>query len=74
MPFIRLTTWKSDNQEMKENLVRELTKTVHRVTGAPMPKITVVIEEIPNTQWAEGGVLGYEPDFLSRSMKIEGSE
>lgn len=71
MPIIKVTTWKSDNQQLKEQLVKELTKTVHSVTGAPMPKITVFIEEIPNTQWAEGGVLGSEPDFLTRSLKLE---
>lgn len=70
MPIIRVTTWKSDNQEMKEKLVRELTRTVHETTGAPLAKITVFIEEIPNTQWAEAGVMGCEPDFLQRSTKI----
>jgi 4-oxalocrotonate tautomerase len=69
MPIINVTTWASGNQEMKEELIKELTKTTHRVTGARLDKITVFITEIPNTQWGEAGVLGSESGFLERSCR-----
>ncbi|MDJ0465892.1 tautomerase family protein [Streptomyces sp. H27-C3] len=69
MPIVSVTTWPSKNDEQCRELVEELTATVHRVTGAPLDKITVYIQEVPQNRWAEGGVLGSNPEYarLSRS-------
>jgi 4-oxalocrotonate tautomerase family enzyme len=69
MPIINVTTWASDNQELKEKLIKELTLTTQKVTGARADKITVYITEIPNSLWAEAGVIGDAPDFLEKSCR-----
>lgn len=74
MPIISVTTWASDNSEMKAELIRELTATTHRVTGARLDKITVYITEIEKSNWGEAGALGSEPDFLEKSCRHTYSE
>jgi 4-oxalocrotonate tautomerase len=53
-------------------LIEALTKVVHEIAGAPMDKIVVIIIEIPQNRWGEGGVLGSNPDFpeLSRRRTV----
>ena len=60
-----LPTLSPDHQE----LIEELTATVHRVIGAPLDKITVFIQEIPQNRWGEGGVLGTNPEFAELSRR-----
>ncbi|QUM86707.1 MULTISPECIES: tautomerase family protein [unclassified Moritella] len=69
MPIINVTTWKSDDKEMKKKLLQELTKTTHEVTGAPLDKITVYIQEIERSEWAEAGVTGDDTNFPIESRR-----
>jgi 4-oxalocrotonate tautomerase len=69
MPIINVTTWASDNQALKEELIKELTRTTHRVTGARADKITVYITEIERNHWGEAGVIGSDPEFLEKSCQ-----
>jgi 4-oxalocrotonate tautomerase len=50
--------------------MEELTRTVRRVTGAPLDKITVYIQEVPRNRWAEGGALGSDPKFPELSRRL----
>ncbi|RKT55519.1 tautomerase family protein [Saccharothrix australiensis] len=68
MPIVSVTTWPGPD-DLARRLVEELTGTVHRVTGAPMDKITVYVQEVPRDRWAEGGVLGSNPDFATLSRR-----
>ncbi|MBB1268267.1 tautomerase family protein [Shewanella sp. SR44-3] len=69
MPIINVTTWKSDDQQMKKKLIEELTRTVHQVTGAPLDKITVYLQEIDNQYWGEAGITGNDPQFAEMSRR-----
>jgi 4-oxalocrotonate tautomerase len=69
MPFISVTTWPTLGDEKSQTLIEALTLTTHEVTGTPLDKITVVINEIPTTRWGEGGVLGSNPDFAELSRR-----
>lgn len=69
MPIIHITTWAGQTDEKSKELVEALTETTHRVTGAPLDKITVYISEIPRNRWAEAGVLGDDPDFPTKSRE-----
>jgi len=72
MPFITVTTWPTLGDERSRALIEALTKVVHEIADAPMDKIVVVINEIPQTRWGEGGVLGSNPEFpeLSRRRSV----
>ncbi|MET9647167.1 4-oxalocrotonate tautomerase family protein [Streptomyces syringium] len=69
MPIVSVTTWPTDNDEQCRELMEELTATVHRITGAPLDKITVYVREIPRERWSEGGVLGSNPEFAKLSRR-----
>jgi 4-oxalocrotonate tautomerase len=69
MPFISVTTWPTLGDDKSKALIEGLTLTAHEVTGAPMDKIIVVIKEIPQARWGEGGVLGSDPDFSELSRR-----
>lgn len=66
MPIIHVTTWPTSS-EVKEKLLKSLTKAVHEVTGAPLDKITVYISEIDKNSWSEAGILGSDPQFPTKS-------
>lgn len=69
MPFISVTTWPTLGDEKSRALIEALTHAVHEVAGAPLDKIVVVINEIPQNRWGEGGVLGSNPDFPELSRR-----
>ncbi|MFI9269869.1 4-oxalocrotonate tautomerase family protein [Kitasatospora sp. NPDC052896] len=69
MPILTVTTWPNQTDEKCQELIEELTTTVHKVTGAPFDKITVYINEIPQNRWGEGGVLGTNPEFAELSRR-----
>jgi 4-oxalocrotonate tautomerase len=68
MPIINITTWPTP-AEIKERMMKEVTRVVHEVSGAPLDKITVYFQEISKDSWSEAGVLGSDPDFPSKSRK-----
>ncbi|MGW6910655.1 tautomerase family protein [Streptomyces sp. NPDC054940] len=69
MPIISVTTWDGQDDAQSQELLEELTRTVRRVTGAPLDKITVYIQEVPRNRWAEGGALGSDPKFPELSRR-----
>lgn len=72
MPLITITTWPTLGDQKSQALIEALTNVVHEIAGAPMDKIVVIINEIPQNRWGEGGVLGSNPDFpeLSRRRTV----
>lgn len=70
MPIISVTTWDGQDDAKAQELIEELTRTVRRVTGAPLDKITVYIQEVPRNRWAEGGALGSDPKFPELSRRL----
>jgi 4-oxalocrotonate tautomerase len=69
MPILTMTTWPNQTDAKCQELIEELTATVNRVTGAPLDKITVYINEVPQNRWGEGGVLGTNPEFAELSRR-----
>ncbi|KPI28879.1 4-oxalocrotonate tautomerase [Actinobacteria bacterium OV450] len=70
MPIISVTTWDGQDDTQCQQLMEELTRTVRKVTGAPLDKITVYIQEVPRNRWAEGGSLGSDPMFPELSRRL----
>lgn len=69
MPIVHVTTWSPQSDDTARELMEALTDTVHRVTSAPLDRITVLISEIPRNRWAEGGAIGDDPDFALKSRQ-----
>lgn len=55
MPFINITILEGRTPEKKEELIAELTNTVHGVLEAPFENIRVCINEVPATHWGIAG-------------------
>ena len=70
MPIVSVTNWPCDDTAAQQ-LMEELTRTVRRVTGAPLDKITVYVTEVPRNRWSEGGVLGTDTQFPELSRRRE---
>lgn len=69
MPFVTITTWKSDDDAAAERLMSAVTRAVHDATGAPLDKIAVVISEIPKSRWSEADVIATDPGFPTLSRR-----
>jgi 4-oxalocrotonate tautomerase len=69
MPVISITTWPTWSNDVKRALLEQITRVTHATTGAPLDKIVVVVNEVPQTAWMEGGVLGSDPTFPVASRR-----
>lgn len=59
MPVVQISVWAGISQENKKKMVEGITKVIEEL-GVPREAITIIIEEIPITNWASGGSLHSE--------------
>lgn len=69
MPHIQITGWPVKNPESLKKLLTGVTRTVHETLGCPLDKISVCFHEIPPMYWADAGVTGDSPEFLTASRR-----
>lgn len=57
MPFVEIYLWKETSDELKkERLIKEVSKKVSEITGAPLDAVEILITEIPKANWGKGGI------------------
>jgi len=57
MPFVEINLWKENiDDTKKEKLIKEISKDVSEILGAPLNVIEVIINEVPKTNWGKGGI------------------
>ncbi len=69
MPIINITTWPTA-VEVKQKMMEDITRVVHEISGAPLDKITVFVQEIEKNSWSDAGVVGTNADFPKKSRRI----
>jgi 4-oxalocrotonate tautomerase len=69
MPIIAITTWPNLDDAKSRELIEQITLTTRNVTGAPLDKIIVYINEIPKNRWGEAGTMGDDPEFATKSRR-----
>ena len=69
MPVVQIATFEMKDQEKAEELLVEMTATMHRVTGIPLDKISVYLTEISPSRWADAGAIGSSVDFAEKSRR-----
>lgn len=69
MPFIHITTWPVKDENAIIKLQEDVTFVVHKNTGAPLDKISVVISEVQPSHWADAAVPGNHKDFPVKSRR-----
>jgi 4-oxalocrotonate tautomerase len=55
MPIINIDMWSGRSVEVKEMLIRNVTKTVCDTVGCPPEAVIVVIKDIPKENWGQSG-------------------
>ena len=59
MPVIQVSVWAGISEENKKKIVEGITKVIEEI-GVPREAVTVIIYEVPKTDWASGGQLHSE--------------
>ena len=57
MPVVEINVWEENMDDSKrEKLIKEVSKDVSEILGAPIDVIEVIINEVPAANWGKGGV------------------
>lgn len=59
MPVIQVSVWAGISEENKKKIIEGITKVIEEI-GVPREAVTVIIYEVPKTDWASGGQLHSE--------------
>lgn len=59
MPVVQVTVWAGISEENKKKIVGGITRVIEE-TGVPREAITIIIYEVPKTDWASGGQIHSE--------------
>jgi 4-oxalocrotonate tautomerase len=55
MPFAQISILEGRSDELKAELIREVTDAIHRSIGAPKESVRVAIYEVKKSAWGIGG-------------------
>ncbi len=55
MPLVEISLWPGRSDDVKERMIAEVTDAVVRSCGAPPESVTVILREVPKTNWARAG-------------------
>jgi len=59
LPVVQVTVWAGISEENKKKMVEGITKVIEEI-GVPREAVTVIIYEVPKTDWASGGQMHSE--------------
>ena len=59
MPVVQVSVWAGISEKNKKHIVEGITKVIEE-TGVPREAITIIIYEVPKTDWASGGQIHSE--------------
>jgi 4-oxalocrotonate tautomerase len=59
LPVVQVTVWAGMSEENKKKAVEGITKVLEEL-GIPREAITVILYEVPKSNWASGGKLHSE--------------
>lgn len=69
MPVIQISTFEIADEAKATEILEAITQTMHAVTGIPLDKISVYLQEIRPARWADAGVPGSASDFATKSRR-----
>ncbi|MNI42334.1 4-oxalocrotonate tautomerase [compost metagenome] len=67
---IGIDVWNFYNQEQKKEWAAQLTELTVRLIGTPADKVLILFRDLPPGDWAQTGVTGAHPEFLSVSRSL----
>lgn len=60
MPFIQINMLEGRTVEQKRELVKTVTKSVSDSLGVPESIVTIIIKDLPKTNFSQGGTLALD--------------
>ena len=67
MPHVIVKLWPGRSESQKSQLANQIVKDVIEIAGCKEASVSVAIEEVPESEWAEKV---YKPDILDNESKI----
>lgn len=55
MPLVEISMFEGRDDETKERIIREVTEAMVRTSGAPAEAVTIIIRDVPKSDWARAG-------------------
>ena len=55
MPLVEISMFEGRDNETKERMIREVTEAMVRTSGAPAEAVTIIIRDVPKSDWARAG-------------------
>lgn len=55
MPIVQIQMLEGRSKEMKLEIIREVTKTLSKITDTPPERVRIIIQDIPYENWGLGG-------------------
>jgi 4-oxalocrotonate tautomerase len=59
LPVVQVSVWAGISEENKKKIVEGITSVIEEI-GVPREAITIIIYEVPKTDWASGGQIHSE--------------
>lgn len=59
LPVVQVSVWAGISEENKKKIVEGITRVIEEI-GVPREAITIIIYEVPKTDWASGGQIHSE--------------
>jgi 4-oxalocrotonate tautomerase len=59
LPVVQVSVWAGISEENKRKIVEGITRVIEEI-GVPREAITIIIYEVPKTDWASGGQIHSE--------------
>jgi 4-oxalocrotonate tautomerase len=59
LPVVQVSVWAGISEENKKKIVEGITRVIEEI-GVPREAITIIIYEVPKTDWASGGQMHSE--------------
>ncbi len=56
MPLVKIDMWEGRSEETKEKLIRNVSDTVARTLDISLDHITVILYDVPKSNWGVKGV------------------
>lgn len=60
MPFIQINMLEGRTVEQKRELVKSVTQSVSKSLGVPEGIVTIIIKDVPKTNFSQSGTLAYD--------------
>ncbi len=56
MPMVKIEMFEGRSDEVKAEMIREISRVVAKTSGAPIEDVWIVLKDVPKKHWGLGGI------------------